>query len=358
MAAALASLDPGIGGLVLSELIARARRSLRRRLLVALGESATAVHPDQIKSEDLRRIKERFPAPKFFILGYPRSGTTLLARLLRLHPSVHVQWQAHLSTGEDDLISALLNRDLKRWLDRPSNRWVGEEGLEPALVRLNADFLMERALEGVGKRLVGDKTPSARCDLTIRRLQLIYPDARIIMIVRDGRDALLSQRFQAFVDQPRTLKLGQLRQRNAIRRQPDRYGAGGRSVFDRPWLQRTTGDWVRSVVEGHAIGERLYGGAYQALRYEDLLDQPLEQLSRLWRFLETTPDPDGIERAVQAEMARNPAADWRQRVEPELTRGLARGGAGGWRSWFTAADLELLGASASHALHQWGYPAR
>jgi hypothetical protein len=61
--------------------------------LAVTGET-TEITIAPISGKDLEAIQDRFPARKFFILGYPRSGTTLLARLLRLDPTVHSQWQA------------------------------------------------------------------------------------------------------------------------------------------------------------------------------------------------------------------------------------------------------------------------
>ena len=43
-----------------------------------------------ITPEELVEIRHFFPRDKFFIFGHARSGTTLLARLVRLHPEVQL----------------------------------------------------------------------------------------------------------------------------------------------------------------------------------------------------------------------------------------------------------------------------
>ena len=46
-----------------------------------------------ITPEEVAQAREFFPLDKFFIYGHARSGTTLLTRLIRLHPEVHCNYQ-------------------------------------------------------------------------------------------------------------------------------------------------------------------------------------------------------------------------------------------------------------------------
>jgi hypothetical protein len=55
---------------------------LRGRVRLGDGSALEAIAP-----EDLEAIRRRFPRRKFFIFGHPRSGTTLLARLIRSIPT-------------------------------------------------------------------------------------------------------------------------------------------------------------------------------------------------------------------------------------------------------------------------------
>ena len=48
-----------------------------------------------ISLDEVAEAKEFFPLDKFFIFGHARSGTTLLTRLIRLHPEVHCNYQGH-----------------------------------------------------------------------------------------------------------------------------------------------------------------------------------------------------------------------------------------------------------------------
>ena len=61
---------------------------------------------------------------------------------------------------------------------------------------------MEREAARVkGKRIVGDKSPSSTIHgQSVRDMHAVYPDAKLVYIVRDGRDVLKSERFRNFVE--------------------------------------------------------------------------------------------------------------------------------------------------------------
>ncbi len=155
-----------------------------------------------ITPQELGQIKEFFPRDKFFILGHARSGTTLLMRLVRLHPEVHCNYQAHFFTRMPLLKSLVDTPEAEEWLTRKSNRWNHGGDLSAPVLRAAADFIMEREAAAEGKRIVGDKSPSSTIHgQAIRDLHSLYPDARVVYIVRDGRDVLISERFRNFVEE-------------------------------------------------------------------------------------------------------------------------------------------------------------
>jgi hypothetical protein len=84
-------------------------KSMKQRLLQAYralrgaespkttrGEIRRDIPP--ISEEEVAEAKSFFPLEKYFIFGHARSGTTMLARLIRLHPEVHCNYQAHFFT--------------------------------------------------------------------------------------------------------------------------------------------------------------------------------------------------------------------------------------------------------------------
>src|SRR5215470_6019638 len=107
--------------------------------------------PD-ITTEEVAEIRQFFPREKFFIFGHARSGTTLLMRLVRLHPEVHCNYQAHFFTRRPLLKSLVDSPEAEEWLRRKSNRWNEGRDLSPLILRASADFIMERDARREGKR--------------------------------------------------------------------------------------------------------------------------------------------------------------------------------------------------------------
>lgn len=133
------------------------------------------------------------PARVAALVGFPRSGTTLLERLLDAHPMIEsVEETLHLSTelvtgfhraaGPDLSVAQVLDRiaqgDVRRCRD-------------------NYLRAMTAHVPGpLGQRWLLDKNPIRTLMMPVLRRAI--PNARIITALRDPRDVLLSNLMQAF----------------------------------------------------------------------------------------------------------------------------------------------------------------
>lgn len=124
-----------------------------------------------------------------FIVGMPRSGTTLVEQILASHPLVH---------GAGEL------RDMER-LVTALPRELGSRAGYPACVndftRLNLDKQAQRYLDrlgqlAMGKSRVTDKMPHNFLHLGL--IDLLFPEARVIHCTRDPVDTCLSIYFHQF----------------------------------------------------------------------------------------------------------------------------------------------------------------
>jgi hypothetical protein len=110
-----------------------------------------------------------------FVVGSPRSGTTILSEVLGRHPDVasfyepYFIWDYRIGSGEDDVRTAAM-------ADPPNREFIRHEF---ALFARKA-----------GKPVVVEKTPE-NC-FRIPYVQAVFPDAKWIHIIRDGRDSVES----------------------------------------------------------------------------------------------------------------------------------------------------------------------
>jgi len=311
--------------------------------------------PD-ITEEEVTEAKSFFPMHKFFIFGHARSGTTLLARLIRLHPEVHCNWQAHFFTRPPLLQSLVSNGEVGAWLSRRDNRWNRGKDMSGIVQRVVADYILEREAKSFGKVIVGDKSPSSLLDgRAVQLMHKVYPDGQLIYIVRDGRDAALSHRFQAFIDQPQYLSRDDQKIRNAIMHDPEPFLSGVQSVFTEQGIFQAANRWVTNVEETEAYSQRLYEKMHYSLRYEDLIDQPWSELVKIWLFLDAKSPNDDLADVVNDELSQNPDAQWQQERASEIAGILQKGKQGSWKDMFTARDRDIFWSVAGETLTKWGY---
>ena len=168
----------------------------------------------RIKSIRSRRARKRLAAtgadpatsvPVFFVVGQQKSGTTWLMRMLDAHPEILCKgegrffgagWRqkslknANVRRPASSLYNALLDAEyLRVWVER--SVWSGDDPAEEHLdnlTRLAVDYFLKNELVKSGKKMVGDKSPLLDPG-TVSEIARIYPEAKVIHIIRDGRDS-------------------------------------------------------------------------------------------------------------------------------------------------------------------------
>ena len=179
----------------------RGQAALRSRLSDAALDTAPALSVielcrRQITAESVARWKPPVPDGRrdpAFIVGFPRAGTTLIEQMLAAHPNVIVTDELPLAQAVKDATVARLRmrQQYPQSLDALGERQVTI--LRDVYFDEARRWLGERAMS---RRLV-DKAPLNTVDLgLVRRL---FPEARVIVALRDPRDTVLSCFFQAFV---------------------------------------------------------------------------------------------------------------------------------------------------------------
>ncbi len=140
------------------------------------------------------------PAPNF-VVGFMRSGTTLTQEVLDAHPDV-------LVADEIDFVS-----DMKRELHAMDRSNVSTamklRSLDlPGVLHLRAFYwkrVRARFGDAIGPRLFVDKFTMNTVDLGL--INCIFPDAKVVFVMRDPRDVCLSCFMQLMVPTPTTVQL-------------------------------------------------------------------------------------------------------------------------------------------------------
>lgn len=269
-----------------------------------------------------------------FVLGCPRSGTTVLYHML-LSAGDFAIYRAesnvfNLLVPRFGGMRSAANRQqlLDTWLE---SKLFRVSGLDPNEIsskimddcRGGGDFLrivMEEVARKQGTTRWAECTPDHL--LYMEEIKRQIPDALFIHIIRDGRDVALS-----YVQQGWSYPLPWDRD--------ERLGVAG--LY---W------EWV--VRKGCEQGRRL-GADYQQVRFEDLVTNPRPTLSRLGEFIEHDLDYDRIQREAIGSV-RQPntsfAAASNESFDP-----VAR-----WKTKMSREQASAFEALVGNLLQELGYP--
>jgi len=129
-------------------------------------------------------------AQPIFIVGFPRSGTTMIEQSLSAHPLISAGDELPVINELTGLIPKMLNSPVA-YPDALSELWLGDqlEGLDNL-----RDYYLQRARQlgamGEGARWFTDKMPLNETHLGL--IGLIFPRAPILHILRHPLDVVLS----------------------------------------------------------------------------------------------------------------------------------------------------------------------
>lgn len=308
----------------------------------------------------------------FFIAGEMRSGTSWLRKTLAAHPEIACGHEGSFFGRDYDregipvytgAVSSLtrafsVSEELKVWHELPWNQWTDayEEDVKN-LSRLAIDYFLSKEVARTGKRVVGDKSPQHTACLD--EIHALYPEARIINVVRDGRDVAVSAMNHWWrLAQDREEKVfelapEELEKRDAYAKDKEAFLARGESIFTEERLSQLAHRWDHRVGKSRRDGASLYGERYLEVRYEDLLQEGPEAIVRLLRFLGVSAEPANAERCVRAASFERVSS--RRQGEEDAGSFFRKGIAGDWKNVFTERDRRLYESIAGTRLAEMGY---
>jgi hypothetical protein len=315
--------------------------------------------------------------PAFFVVGETKSGTDWLTKILDSHPEVlckakglffgrHRRREKLKSAGASmppaSLQNAILEDEyLRLWVERSG--WTEDDDPEEhltKLTRLAMDYFLTETLSKTNKRMAGDKTPFFSQNV-LSEMSEIYPEARVIHIIRDGRDVVVSKMHHLWKaearGEPVDLLPEEIVKRDAFYRDPEVFLAsqeGG--IFRKKRLREWAEGWRTRVGRAVEVGPALFGSNYVEVRYEDLLERPDKEAARLFRFLGADASTEVVEECVEEASFEKGSGRQRGQDDYPLRHGKYRKGiAGDWKNVFIERDTEIFKETAGDLLIGLGY---
>jgi len=285
----------------------------------------------------------------FFILGFPRSGTTLLRLMLTSHPDIvippecsFITWLAEdyddwtksdcFSSRKDNFINALSeSRKFETWQLSSVQLGKAIESHSPTnyaeLVMLV--YRLFSISMGKDKALLGDKNNVYLSQ--IERILNHFPRAKFVWITRDVRDVCAS-----------------LKSIRSVARDN-----GYRPQVDSNLVNEAT-KWSAQNLAMVELARDLGESQVMPLTYEGLVTKPIPTITKALNFLDCGWDPRVMDfHVMNAHLTLEPKATlaWKQMtLEPVSTSSVGR-----WRDFLTSSEVREITGSAMSAMAELGY---
>ena len=270
-----------------------------------------------------------------FIVGTPRSGTSLLSRLLHGHSQWAIAPETHYFTrcwtGEsiDDTEDAREMLDCALRQPGVADMGLSEEQIETVRRtvltaeapshRLLLSTLLETVARTHGAAYWGEKTPAH-----VEYLDAIadtFPRAVVLVMMRDPRDVSLS-------------------------------------IRKTPWNQERTvvdhaGRWTRHAQLADAFRRRA-PGRVRKIKYETLIEHPEDILREVCQFLDCDFEPSMLGQQASGQANFDPDREpWKEKVlQPIDPTNKEK-----WRDQMSAAEHKIVQWRAGEELERQGYPS-
>ncbi len=277
--------------------------------------------------------------PYVFLVGSPRSGTTMLKRMVAAHPQLAISRETHWipksyerrrgMTDDGRVTSKTIDKLFEH--HRFSQMKVSRDELlsvladQPGLTYAElVSCVFDKYAQRKKKHYAGDKTPKY-----VRKLPTLWelwPQTKVVHIIRDGRNVWLSMRNWRYL-----------------------HKAAGQFATYQVAPVATTALWWKAHVALGVEDAAQNPQQYLQLCYESLVEQPEKYCREIAAFLQL-PYHTAMTRYYEGKMKTNEGASANAAWLPP-TPGLRD-----WQTSMTAAEVDEFGWAAGNLLEQLGYP--
>lgn len=273
----------------------------------------------------------------FFLGGVIKSGTTWLQLLLEAHPQVSCKGEGHfmrvaplLRRALDQHGELIAEKNQSIFKDLAGYPRLKGEDYQYLLASCIALYLRRQSEDKPATRAIGEKSP--RNLSFFNEFTALFPTAKFIYIVRDGRDCAVSGWF------------------HNLRLTPE-------------WVKKTYGsmegyvttfieNWAKDVSAAQTLADANPTRVRQ-VRYEDLLANTEHALADLFNFLGVKADEHALAECRSA--ASFERLSGRAAGEENPNSFFRKGVTGDWRNHLSADVLAIIRQRAGTTLDRFGY---
>lgn len=270
-------------------------------------------------------VDKEFQKSPVFIVGCPRSGTSLLRDLLNSHPNIKIPGETTVLVYFYDAFGNKLSEVSHKeahWLfthtkqfdrlgiDLPYDAVKGETSLGGIF-----DIAFRRFSKKNGSIRWGEKTPEYA--LSMHKIKSMWPEAKFIHVIRDGRDVALSLKKVNFMAPKDTYVI---------------------AMF-----------WKNIIETCRRDAKRLPKGDFMELWFEDLLAHPKTKVKEILKFLG---EPYNDECLVPTRQFSSYDPKKRHDV---VDKSINKGNTQKWKVDMSQDDLAIFEGVAGNMLSSLGY---
>ncbi|MBX3316043.1 MAG: sulfotransferase domain-containing protein [Phycisphaeraceae bacterium] len=285
----------------------------------------------------------------YIVLASAKSGTTWMQRLLSAHPQVHCSESRLFGRYFDKDNPSGPNLTVESYVQNLARHYhppvpaQDTPAFYQSLLHNVIDAVAMTARGASGKPIYGEKfTPYLSTGLhAVEQLHRYNPDLKLINLVRDGRDVIVSGAAH--------WSNLQLRTATHERATEIRDSLSNRRVLAQPF-EFFTELWIESATSG-LQATAIFESAL-TVKYEQLLTSPFETAEAVLRFIGA--DPAHAEQCVESASFRM-LSGGRNTGQEDPTSFFRKGVAGDWQSWLTNEQIAAFDSRAGSLLELLGY---
>ena len=273
----------------------------------------------------------------FCILGMQKSGTSWIQLMLSAHPEIAIT-----ALGETEILNYFPD-GLRNIQDACRQRsWSYQITNED--MQLMSRFYLQYVLHkfhGSEAKVIGEKNPNYRRILPY--ISTVIPHARIIHVIRDPRDVIVSRFFHEMRTRPDYMKdnynLSPSKKPESL---PDEYVVTSLQQYN---------DSISQIRNDKLL---FPASQYCEVHYEDMHKDPSTQLSSLFRFLNVSNNDKITADCIEAGDFKR-FSGGRKRGEEDTSSFFRKGIVGDWQNYLTPNQISAVKQSESSLLSDLGY---